>query len=238
MQNILICDDMEEQSAALAKMVSESLSAMHRTPARIDTCASASALFSAMEKTPYGIIFLDIQLAGDDGVGIAVKLNSLAPDVQIIFISAYLASVTRIYDAKHLYFLAKPIQQARLSDALLRACKALAAIDAERLELPLLRGTSRLIPYQQILYCERTGRVTVVHCVGGEQLITKKTVAELAELLPSERFARPHSSFLVQLARVISIDRLNVTIDGDTVLPISNARRQGFRTQLESHLLQ
>ena len=227
---IAICDDMPENAYALERLL--------RRQAR-DLClvetecfTTADDLLDALSGGAIDAVFLDIQLdRNQDGVSVARQINALYPEVQIVFVTAYLQYAVSIYDASHLYFLTKPISEKRLRSALEHVIARVESRSAARFSLSVRYAGTRVFTTNEVVYFERNERVTIIHTVNGALSASQK-LTEIEALLPEGRFARPHSSYLVNLLQVCSISRRDVTLQNGVVLPVSAARKDEFSEAL------
>ena len=73
-----------------------------------------------LEEKEFDIIFMDIELSGDNGVDIAAKIKEKFPLTKIIFVSNYPKYVTQSYYIDAFQFLIKPLTQERFNTELTR----------------------------------------------------------------------------------------------------------------------
>lgn len=233
MLQIAICDDILEHAERLESMIR---AADILPNCIIERYSTASALIERIQASvQFDIIFLDIELVGENGIQVAKVINALMPDTQIIFVSAYLSLAIDIFDAVHVYFLMKPVIPARLNSALERAVDNIRNNKDKQILLPVRGSTTHVFNLSDIVYFERVRRTTVICAkVGNPETALK--LSELEEQLPAGLFSRPHSSYLVNLSHVKKIDRFNLHMDNGELLPISNQRRPSFKTDIASYI--
>lgn len=83
------------------------------------------------------------------------------------------------------------------------------------IHLPLIRD---------ILYLQSENNYCRIHLVDSREILASKTLKHLAKLLENKGFLRIHSSYLVNLNKVIGISRnghLYIELDNQQKLPIS-----------------
>lgn len=66
-------------------------------------------------------------------------------------------------------------------------------------------------------------------------LVVLLGLKHLVEKLPAERFLRIHRSYIVPLARVKEVGKIEVVLDDGTVLPVGDMYRQGLKDYLGKH---
>lgn len=233
MLQIAICDDMPEHAERLEAMIRQEKIA---EDCLIERYSDQNALIERI-RAPfhYDIVFLDIDLVGESGIDVAKRVNALLPQTQIIFVSAYLSLAVDIFDAAHVYFLMKPVVPVRLRSALERALNNIRALSGKQILLPVRGNASIILNLADIIYFERMRRTTVICIKGGSSETTLK-LDELESRLPEGAFARPHNSYLVNLAYVKKIERFCLHLESGEILPVSNLRRPVFKQALTTYI--
>jgi DNA-binding LytR/AlgR family response regulator len=205
------------------------------------------------------VVFLDVHMPGMNGIDAA---RSIARRAQIVFVTAFEQYAVQAFDQGALDYLVKPFDEARLADTVARLRERLAAspatppsdgaLDAviDRLSAELRQrgpartwlqwikasvGSSvRLIPVEQVAYLRADEKYTLVVWEGGEALI-RKTIRELADELDPERFVQVHRSVIVNLHKVVQVNRgpnetAEIQLKGrKEMLPVSRSFVHVFR---------
>ena len=234
MLRIAICDDVQTHSQSLSLLLTQ-LAPQLGKPVLFQ---EGKELLKALDGGAFfDLLFMDIELGQESGIQLAGKINKTLPGAQIVFVTGNVINAVDVDEAEHIYFLTKPVNPDKLQSALNRALSRLSALPQRRLALILRGGGSAMISSETIVYCERTKRTTAIVC-SNQTLYTPENLEELENMLPVPVFSRPHNSFLVNLARVVRLDRTSVQMDNGSVLSISNQRRTGFREALSSFIAQ
>ena len=231
MLSIAICDDMPEHSVRLHALLNAALP----PESSISEFQSAEALTRSFETCAYDLFFLDIELGSDSGIQLAKRINDRFPHAQIVFVTANIINAVDVGEANHTYFLTKPVDPAKLKSALDRVTRQMQGNAGQRLSVTLRGGGSAILAAGDILYCERTKRTTTLMCVG-ETLISPESLEELEAKLPKLLFARPHNSFLVNLAHVGKLERTAVYLDNGASVSVTNQRKKEFRAALAEYV--
>ena len=200
------------------------------------------------------IAFLDIRMPGLTGLEVARRLAALAAPPLIVFVTAFDDHALAAFDAGAVDYVLKPVDDARLAQALtrLRARLAQPAPDTTALQRllaslapprpvnrPIQAGVGRevhLIPPDEVIYFEADQRYTRVVHQGGDALI-RTPLRELLTQLDPEQFWQIHRSVLVnsrRIARAIRVDEgtMVVTLRGrDEKLPVSRQFQALFKGQ-------
>ena len=133
----------------------------------------------------------------------------------------YLEYAADIFEADPFYFLAKPIKEKKLTDAIDRALEKIKEEDRSCLLLQS-RGEIVKIKIDDIWYVESSRRNLTIYEAGESSRVLMK-LSDMEKLLP-EYFLRCHQSYLVNMDRIrkFTLDGI-VLIDG-RVIPVSRAR--------------
>lgn len=215
MQNIIICEDSDIQ-------------ANHLRQAVIDlnipncNCSVYNSTKELLEHLPainaYSIFLLDVVMPEINGIDLAKKINQSHPHSCIIYVTAYLNTVTDAQDTDHCYFLLKKELDKRLPIAMK---KAIALIKDTSKKILVTQGSEKtVIELDDILYLERVKRYTFI--VTKEKKLRVKE--DFEEIMPSltQSFHRCHNSFIVNFQKVTSIKR-DAFLIADTMIPISRS---------------
>lgn len=102
----------------------------------------------------------------------------------------------------------------------------------------LIRCNYELIPvsFDDIIFIKALADYVIVKTSTGKH-ITLCTMKELEECLPSDRFARSHRSFIVNLDKVSFVRGSNIEIidrDFRFSIPIGRAYKKDFRQSLQA----
>ncbi len=228
MIKVMLIDDEQEIIRLLHKMVEKQPD--YQVVAECGDFATAIAEFAAYRPD---VVFVDIDLNGEDGLNCARVLTELDPKLKVIFATAhseYMASAFEIYAFD---YLVKPFNMDRLVRTLDRIRSTFtgngthtAAGAQEGLEEPEEEGTpdkvsrsehyrgkllikgkdqTYLLDVDEILFIERTeGSTNIV--TAKEQYKTSISLAEMEAKLDADRFMRCHKSYIVNLSGITRIE--------------------------------
>lgn len=189
----------------------------------VGEAGSAAAALRAIEEHHPDLVFLDVQMPGEDGFAVVRALGDDAPAV--IFVTAFEQYAVRAFEVHALDYLLKPFDEVRLHEALARARrKAGGGLDAElrRRILALARemgarpATSPtrlavregerlvLLRADAIDRIEAEGKHMRIHA-GGRTYTLRETMARLEEILDRATFVRVSRSTIVNMERVREI---------------------------------
>jgi two-component system LytT family response regulator len=194
------------------------------------------------------LMLLDVQMPKLSGFEVLELLGPRAPPV--IFVTAYDEFALRAFQVHAVDYLLKPVEPARLADAVARAQarsasapagpapEALAATarpPGRALDRVLIRQDARVhvIPVQQLDFIEAQDDY-LSFATGGKRLRKQQTLTDIEGQLDPTRFVRIHRSFLLNVERLARIEPyakdswLAILQDG-TKLPLSRSGYQRLR---------
>jgi len=181
------------------------------------TMADARALLG---REAYDLVFLDVQLRGGSGFDL---LDSVRPEAQVVFVTAYDRFALRAFEVNALDYLLKPVAAPRLAATLLRlGDNRTGAVAPVAPAAPVSTGqkltmedrvfvrtgaATRFVPVASICAVRSNENYTELVLAGGESLLVLRTLKSWEETLPAENFVRIHRQALVNLAQVKAIER-------------------------------
>jgi DNA-binding LytR/AlgR family response regulator len=175
-----------------------------------------------LKQHPVDLIFLDIKMPDISGIEM---LHALSNPPMVIFTTAYSEHAVQSFELNAIDYLLKPFSQARF----LKACNKA----QEQFELrsrsvnpvaPLTHifiksGHDQVrIDLNDILYIESNGNY-MEFIMPDRKILSRLTMKEVEELLPSSSFVRIHRSYIVAKQQVNKIEKNAVWIR-KTELPI------------------
>ena len=88
------------------------------------------------------------------------------------------------------------------------------------------------VAFNDILYIEGIKEYLQIHNTTGN-ILTLQSFRRVEEVLPSERFARIHKSYIVALSRIEHLER-KVQVAG-RLLPVGDTYRESFAELIRAH---
>lgn len=165
------------------------------------------------------VVFLDVQMPGQDGFAVAGALLAWPQRPQVVFVTAYDEYALKAFEYHAVDYLLKPVDPQRLARTVAHLQRTLAAGEAgtlERLEAFLARvegarrparvpvereGRVLLLAPGEILYAAAAGEGALVRTASGEYR-TAMTLQQLEARLEPYGFLRVHRQYLVNLEKV------------------------------------
>ncbi|MCR5887589.1 response regulator transcription factor [Hymenobacter sp. J193] len=204
----------------------------------------ALAGLAFLQDNPVDVVFLDIHMPRLTGLQLAQLLPQPGP--RVVFTTAYDQYAVRSYELNAADYLLKPIAFERFVQAVQKVRQQLAApaatpsppaaaeAQAAAPDAMFVKNDHRLqrVAFDDILYIEGMKEYLMIYTTTGK-VLTLQSFRRVEEVLPPERFARIHKSFLVALNRIEHIERGKVQIAG-RLLPIGDTYRDAVTAVLRA----
>jgi DNA-binding LytR/AlgR family response regulator len=179
----------------------------------------------ALESGPDGdqaidVVFLDIHMAGLNGLDMARLLAGFARPPQLVFVTAHEGFAVQAFDLKAVDYVLKPVRRERLAEAVRRAAEgartaavasgplgafpAYGATVEEGAEEHIsveLGGLTRLVAVDDITHVEAQGDYARLHTGEGSHLV-RIPLSTLEERWRSRGFVRIHRRHLVAVGHI------------------------------------
>ncbi|MCB1008409.1 MAG: response regulator transcription factor [Acidobacteria bacterium] len=218
----------------------------------VGEAGSAEEAKEKLQELAPDLLFLDIQMPGQDGFALLESLPAHELPA-VVFVTAYDEHAVRAFEVSALDYLLKPFDRERLELALERAREALARREGVGLDEQLrsmlqeLRGEQ---PFLDRFVIRSVGRIVFVRAadvdwieaagnyvrlrIGKESHLLRETMSSLETRLDPRVFARIHRSTIVNIDR---IKELNHIFHGDYSVQLKDGTRltlsRGYREQFE-----
>lgn len=228
MIKVMLIDDEQEIRRLLHKMVEKQPD--YQVVAECGDFAGAVAEFARYRPD---VVFVDIDLNGEDGLNCARVLTELDPKLKVIFATAHSEYMANAFEIYAFDYLVKPFNMERVVRTLNRIRSTLAESGKQSAEgapegweeqekdaAPdkisrsehyrgklLIKGKEQayLLDVEEILFIERTeGSTNIV--TTGEQYKTSISLSDMEAKLDSDRFMRCHKSYIINLSRITRIE--------------------------------
>ena len=201
---VLIVDD-----EPLARSAMRRLLAPHQAIEIVGEADSTAAARAAIVAMKPDLVFLDIELGGDDGFDLLASLDN---PPSVIFVTAYAEHAVEAFAVDAVDYLLKPVDPDRLAESLARVERQRASRPqaAPAIELRTPRRTVFAQP-EEIVILRADGDFTQVHLAGQPPVMIWRTLAHFESLLPAPPFLRLGRSLIVNRDRLRNVETLSRT---------------------------
>lgn len=241
--NVLLVDDEAFAREELASLIQQHCPALHI----IGEAGSAAAARKILLAQQIDLIFLDIEMPGEDGFEL---LNSLPPyDFLVVFVTAFGQYAMDAINASVCSYLLKPVDPVELIHSVdrMRCLYAQKAADqqqtphkglpGDRLVISHVRGF-QLVQIAQILFLEAQNSYTVFHMADAKQIVATKGIAAYERLLEHASFFRTHKSYLINLEHLegfVKNDAGYVLLSNGCRLEVSRRKREQLTARVQAY---
>lgn len=220
MINIAICDDNQLFLNSLADTVSHLVKSEHN----IFKFTKAKDLLNRIEDysgESIDIVITDIEMPELNGVNMAKELKNTQPRIQFIFVTNYTEYIQEVFTVNPVYYILKPVDENKLSEALEKAISQLSESDKRCFNVTTKNKIVR-IRLDDIKYVESYSRKIIVHEIRRNTELLMKLDDFEKELPPY--FLRIHKSYSVNMNMIRSINNNRIELFSGEVLPVAKAK--------------
>lgn len=193
--------------------------------ASVDRFQSCEDMLAMLVRNRYQLVFVDIDMAGMDGIEAAKVLRENDAGVRIVFV---ISCENRVFDALAVHPLGFVRKTSFLED--MTSVIGLVADDLRRRggssQISLNTRNSKVdLESRKISYIEGNRNYQLVYVVGNsEPTEVKMTLDRLEELMEPFGFIRIHKGYLVNYRHINRITYERVTLDNGTSLPVGRSK--------------
>jgi DNA-binding LytR/AlgR family response regulator len=217
--DVLVVDD---EAPALADL-SRLLRSLPST-GDVQTAVSGHEALRALAERPFDAVFLDVRMPGIDGLELARVLRRFEEPPAVVFVSAYETGAVGAFELKALDYLMKPVSSRRLAEAVDRVRESRGVGAPSRSEgvvpLPTLRGGTRLVPRDSILFLQAEGDYVRVIC-DDERFLFRGRLSDMARRWREHGFVQVHRGYVANLRRAVEV---RPRVNGTAVLAFPDGR--------------
>ena len=211
----------------------------------IDTCTNAFDAINILNREKVDLIFLDIHMPNISGLEF---IKSLRTPPMIIFTTAYSEHALQGFELNAIDYLVKPISFDRFLKAVNRAYELMhlmknkkestkaspESFSPDYIMIKVEYSTVK-VNFDDIRYIEGLKDYVKIYA-GDRPHITKSTLKNIEQKLPSDRFIRIHKSYIVSIKHISKIEN-NRIIYGDKRIPVGDQYKDAFNMMLNKYRL-
>ena len=230
MLSIAICDDDIQLTGSMERLV-EKIAKRNFVDTDIEVFWDGKSLADAViAGNRFDIIYLDIEMSGEDGISAAKRIRQYDKNALIIYVTSHENHMKESFDVRPFQFLVKPVNEEQME-----ICFKAAYEDINSGDFYFRCGYQRMnhkVPVRDILYFESKKRkVFIVTEKETFELYGKLNEIENSMKNCKVSFLRVHQSFLVNYKHVKGQSYDYVVMDNGKEIPISEDRRKTISAQ-------
>ena len=233
MYEIVICDDTENDLIQL-KMAIEKSELYDMSSMNIHTFNSGISFLEDMKENT-DLLLIDMQMNLMNGFETVRELRKKNQTAVVCFCSAVVSLQVEHFEVSPYRYILKNESKEKIVstiDDLLMEMKR--RKEQKTLEV-VSDGRAFVIPLDDILYIEKAKhgcRIVLSENSSikaeNEKIISREKLSVLEEELKDEGFAVPHSSYLVNIKKIISISGTEVIMEGNERISVSRSCKENF----------
>ncbi|MDI2589706.1 LytTR family DNA-binding domain-containing protein [Psychrobacillus sp. NEAU-3TGS] len=215
---------------------------------QIEIVGEAGSLVDAVKyisKQKPDLVFLDIDLDGDNGLDLAKQLLMLNPTPAIVFATAYDEYALQAFELNAIDYILKPFDEDRIRQTLEKIIQ-IAKIGTQKITItPSLKKASTdkiavlvderivLLENDSIIYLESFEGKCKIKTMTDEYLVNDSLVV-IEKKLQHPQFMRVHRSFIVNLDHIVEIhpwfnSTYNLVLKDKSKVPVSRTYIKEFK---------
>jgi len=229
---ILIVEDEAVAARGIERLLREILSDAIES-LKIQHSLTASEIF--LQDSPIDLLFLDLNLNGEDGF--ELLKTAVAGSFHTIIISANTDRAIEAFQYGVIDFVSKPVRIERLKQALDRYRNAMPH-QPKPLKYLSVKKDDRvlLINIDEILYLEGCDNYVKIHLKNGEVEQHRKTLQSLEMILP-DHFIRIHKSYILDIREFSNFvvrtgSKYYIELKNKSLLPVSRGKYKELREKM------
>ena len=199
------------------------------------------ALREVTSANPPDVCFVDVDMPKLSGMEFA---GMVSLHTKVIFTTSYPEFAVDAFEQNAFDYLLKPIAYERFLKAVLKIKKHVLETQDKSAGNPGyffihtdVKGKVMKIVIDDILYVEAAQNYVRIVTTGAKHM-AYLTMEEITADLPGATFIRVHRSFIINTARIRSMDHGQVTLDQQAVIPLGRAYKEPLVALMKLRLLQ
>ena len=230
MYKIAVCDDEEAVSEQVKNLIAE------WNPAVDVVCfSSGEALLENYQS--YEAVFLDIDMAGMNGIETGKAIRRLDKDTKIVYLTAYRDYVSGAFGVHAFQYLLKPVNKKAIWNVLEEIFRYMKSAEKKIiLDFHTVDG-ALCLPVESIYFFEYENRkIRIV--TDKEQYYMADKIGNVAKRMDEFGFSMPHQSFVVNMFHVKNVKNQQIFLDIGMEIPLSQKKQKTWKQELMGYLSQ
>ncbi len=232
MYKIAICDD----HRITIDHVSEFIMKSFKEQCRVFTFTTPKELehyVNIVLKGDLDILIIDIDLITDNGIRVAERLKANFPHLRVIFISGQIQFVRNIFEIRPIYFVEKPMEDAKLLSAVSLAIQDIEQNTRNTVSITA-KGVLLQLDINNLMFLESKKRSVALHEGHNERDCYIKL--DIIEKNLPKKFCRCHHSYIVNFDYASELKMYQFTLFNGVNIPISQRRYKEVKRLFSNYL--
>lgn len=228
MYKIAVCDDEEAVAAQVKELITE------WNPS-VDVVCFSSGEELLENYQSYEAVFLDIDMAGMNGIETGKAIRKMDKDTKIVYLTAYRDYVSGAFGVHAFQYLLKPVNKKAIWNVLEEIFRYTKAAEKKIiLDFHTVDG-SLCLPVERIYFFEYENRkIRIV--TDEEQYYMSDKIGNVAKRMAEFGFSMPHQSFVVNMFHVKNVKNQQIFLDNGMEIPLSQKKQKIWKQELMEYL--
>lgn len=228
MYKIAVCDDEEAVAAQVKELITE------WNPS-VDVVCFSSGEELLENYQSYEAVFLDIDMAGMNGIETGKAIRKMDKDTKIVYLTAYRDYVSGAFGVHAFQYLLKPVNKKTIWNVLEEIFRYMKSAEKKIiLDFHTVDG-SLCLPVERIYFFEYENRkIRIV--TDEEQYYMADKIGNVAKRMDEFGFSMPHQSFVVNMFHVKNVKNQQIFLDNGMEIPLSQKKQKIWKQELMEYL--
>lgn len=196
----------------------------------LDTFVEPNSFLNNYKNIAPDIIFFDIELPGTSGIKAAKLIREIDESVVIVFTTRMAQYALNAYEVNALDYMLKPIRPQAFEMKMKRIVFEAARSKTEAFIWLTNRTEKYKVSKDSLIYVESQSHTITWH-LEDKTIVTTGTLSSIEEELGTKGFVRCSNCYLVNIEKIIRIEKENIYVRNAT-LTISRARRKAVLEEM------
>ena len=214
---IALCEDNQAEADWLKRVI-EDWAAEGSYDIQISWYSETKQFLFVYEEICFDMLFLDIQMPGENGISLARKLRGKNDAIPIVFVTGMDEYISEGYEVEAVHYLVKPVKEEKVKECLERVVKKMAVQEPfvvlnteEGMARGLVKDIVKIEVFaRQCVYTTQERKYTVI-----------QTLKQAQQELETDDFAECYRGVLVNLRHVEAIEHSRVLLANGEEAPVS-----------------
>ncbi len=222
--SVAVCDDEDNALDIICGSVKKVFSSQS-IEVSPDSFKRADELLKAMQSKNYGLVFLDINMPGTDGITLGKRISAMKHKPDIVFISSNSNRVFETFVVQPFGFVRKENFFSDITGVITRYVAQMQKAEEPYLQFELKQhGSYVSVNAAALEYVECFKNMQILHISESEEKTVYSRMTVLEELLSSRDFIRIHKGYIVNCRFIKKFERNSVILTTGTELPVGRSK--------------
>jgi DNA-binding LytR/AlgR family response regulator len=235
MLRIAVCDDEQDDLNNNRAVIESDLLGRGITEFELECFDDPDVLISS--ETIFGLIFLDIEMPGRNGIDTAAKLREKGISTPFVYVTNYTSFALAAYSVFPLSLVSKPLTKDTVKNIMDEFFRRAASDTPKRIEVKTAGGMLMLLP-SDIIYFNCIAKKDIIAVTASSMITLTEKFDTLYEKIAGFNFFRIRRDLIVNLGHVKAIvDDSKVKMTGDIILPVAHRVKNDFLAALSKKVI-